>query len=271
MAKKEQNILARAYRAIVDWKGFWIVGNLLLAVVILLLLVLGVQLFLSIGTKHGKYLTVPEFAGMTITDAQKVAEEIGIRVEVVDSVYAKKDRGKVREQNPPAGTHVKKDRKVRLTMNAFGVQKVAMPNLVGYSARQAVAELNQRGLSLGRFIYVDDMATNNVLQQKYKGDAVEPGEFVEAESRIDLVVGLNRSNSDTKIPDVKGKRAADAVRDINDAYLNVRAVRYDRSVKTSEDSLKAVVFKQAPEPSEELSVMMGTEVTVYLHVEKTEE
>jgi beta-lactam-binding protein with PASTA domain len=154
-------------------------------------------------------------------------------------------------------------------MNAKGVQKVSMPNLVGYSARQAVAELNSRGLVLGKFIYVSDMATNNVLKQKYRGRDVEPGDMVEAEARIDLVVGLNPANSETLIPNVIGKRAVEASRDLNDYYINVRALRYDKSVKTAEDSLKAVVYKQAPEASE-LPVKMGTEVTLYLRVEEVE-
>ena len=145
-----------------------------------------------------------------------------------------------------------------------------MPNLVGYSARQAVAELNSRGLVLGKFIYVGDMATNNVLKQKYRGRDVEPGDMVEAEARIDLVVGLNPSNSETLIPSVIGRRAVDASRELNDYYINVRGLRYDRSVKTLEDSLKAVVYRQAPEASE-LPVKMGTEVTLYLRVEEVQE
>ena len=267
MAKKKQNNI---FKSFVEWKGFWIVANLGLALVIVLLLVFGAKWALDIGTKHGEYLAVPEFVGMSFAEAQAAAEEAGVRVEIVDSVYAKKGRGKVREQNPQPGTHVKEDRRVRLTMNAFGVQKVAMPNLVGYSARQAVAELSLRGLSLGKFVYVNDMATNNVLKQKYRGKEIEPGAFVEAESRIDLFVGLNSSNDETMVPDVKGKRAVEAARDINDYYLNVRSLRYDKSVKTAEDSLKAVVYKQNPDVSA-LPVVMGTGVTLYLRVEKTEE
>ena len=265
MAKKKENIL----KAFVEWKGFWIVANLGLALIIVLLLVFGAQWALNVGTKHGEYLSVPTFVGMTFAEAQAAAEEAGVRVEIVDSVYAKKGRGLVREQNPQPGTYVKEDRRVRLTMNALGVQKVAMPNLIGYSARQAVAELSLRGLSLGKFLYVDDMATNNLLKQKYRGRDVEPGDFVEAESRIDLVVGLNRSNSETMVPDVIGKHAPEAVRDVNDYYLNVRSLRYDKSVKTAEDSLNAVVYKQNPEVSE-LPVVMGADVTLYLRVEKTE-
>lgn len=254
---------------ITGWKWFWVVKHIAVAAVLAVLLVLGAKILLDIGTKHGKYLEVPELVGLKFEEAQQVAEQLGMRVEISDSVYSKTGRGLVREQNPAAGKHVKDGRRVLLTMNALGVQRVPMPNLVGYSARQAVAELNSRGLVLGKFIYVGDMATNNVLKQKYRGRDVEPGDMVEAEARIDLVVGLNPSNSETLIPNVIGRRAVEASRELNDYYINVRGVRYDRSVKTLEDSLKAVVYKQSPDASE-LPVKMGTDVTLYLRVEEVE-
>lgn len=272
MAKKKQNngALAQAYRKVVGWKWFWLVGNLTLALIIAIVLIFGSSSLLSLGTNHGEHLAVPEFIGMKYRDAQALAEQVGVRLEIVDSVYSRTGRGLVRDQNPAAGANVKEGRRVQLTINAVGIQKVAMPNLVGYSVRQAVAELSSRGLALGKFMYIDDIATNNVLQQKYRGRDIEPGAMVEAEARIDLVVGLNAKNSETLIPDVTGRHASDAARELNDYYLNVRSIRYDRNIRTYEDSLKAVVYKQAPEASE-LPVLMGTEITLYMGVEKVEE
>lgn len=257
-------------KGILGWKWFWVVKHLSIALVIFLVLLFTAKFLLSKGTNHGEHISVPDFMGLTFKEAQAVAEETGVRVQIVDSVYAKKGRGLVREQNPAPGSQVKEGRRVLLTMNAFGVKKVAVPNLIGYSTRQAMAELGTRGLSLGKIVYVSDMATNNVLKQRYKGRNIEPGTMIEAEASIDLVVGLNSDNSQTVIPDVSGKRSTEASREINEYYLNVRSLRYDKTVKTYEDSVKAVVYKQAPEASE-LPVKMGTEVTLYLIVEESEE
>ena len=273
MAKKKEQSnspLAKAYRAVVGWKGFWIVGNLTLAAVLVLVFIFGTQFFLNLGTNHGESLNVPDFVGLTPKQAEVVAKEAGVRVDVVDSVFSKTGRGKVREQNPVAGTAVKEGRRIQLVVNAKGVQKVSVPNVVGYSARQALAELNSRGLTLGQFIYVNDMATNNVLKQQYKGREVEPGTMLEAEASIDLVVGLNPRNSGTIIPDVRGKRSLDASRELNEYYLNVRRLIYDSSVKTYDDSLKAVVYKQAPDATN-YSVALGTDVKLYLRLENEEE
>ena len=265
MVKGKNNI-----KGISEWKWFWVVKHLSIAVAIFLVLLFSAKFLLNKGTNHGEHISVPDFMGLTFKEAQAVAEETGVRIQIVDSVYAKKGRGLVREQNPAPGSQVKEGRRVLLTMNAFGVKKVAVPNLIGYSTRQAMAELGTRGLSLGKIVYVNDMATNNVLKQRYKGRNIEPGAMIEAEASIDLVVGLNSDNNQTVIPDVSGKRSTDASREINEYYLNVRSLRYDKTVKTYEDSVKAVVYKQAPEASE-LPVKMGTEVTLYLRVEESEE
>ena len=265
MVKGKNNI-----KGISEWKWFWVVKHLSIAVAIFLVLLFSAKFLLNKGTNHGEHISVPDFMGLTFKEAQAVAEETGVRIQIVDSVYAKKGRGLVREQNPAPGSQVKEGRRVLLTMNAFGVKKVAVPNLIGYSTRQAMAELGTRGLSLGKIVYVNDMATNNVLKQRYKGRNIEPGAMIEAEASIDLVVGLNSDNNQTVIPDVSGQRSTDASREINEYYLNVRSLRYDKTVKTYEDSVKAVVYKQAPEASE-LPVKMGTEVTLYLRVEESEE
>lgn len=249
--------------------SLWIVKNLGIALVAFLVLVFGTKWALNIGTNHNDVLEVPDFRGMTFENAQKVADQAGVRLEVVDSVYTKTGRGLVRGHTPSAGSYVKEGRRVLVTVNAKGVRKVQMTNLIGYSTRQAIAELNTRGLSLGRLVYTSDIATNNVLKQRYRGRDVEPGEMVEAEGTIDLVVGLNSDNSETTVPDVSGLAGDEAVRRIHDHYLNVRSVRYDRNIETFEDSLKAVVYKQTPDASE-LPVKMGTDVTLYLRVELAE-
>ena len=130
--------------------------------------------------------------------------------------------------------------------------------------RQAAPEIEQRGLQLGRLIYKKDIATNNVLEQLYKGRPMQPGASVEAESVIDLVLGLNPADTATMIPSVLGKDETAALRTLHDSYLNVAKVIYDKDVKTWEDSLDACVYKQEPEACDTVFVRMGTDITIYL-------
>ena len=242
----------------------WIVKNLIGIVSYVLGIALVVTVLLGVITHHGQQMTVPDFTGMSVPAARELAAADGFRVDVYDSVYVRKmEKGAIFSQNPAAGAKVKKGRRVSVTINAVVPKKVSMPNLVGYSMRQAKAELNSRGLSLGRLIYVRDMATNNVLKQLYHNTEVEPGTPVESGSSVDLVVGLNDFDNRTMVPDVTGLKFTRAVDAIHDNSLNVYRTIFDRSVKTYTDSLNAVVYRQRPEASSS-SVAIGTEMSLYL-------
>lgn len=249
----------------VETKGSgWIVKNLLLAVAVFGLLILGAYLGLNVLTHHGRELEVPDLTNMKVNEARYTAEMEGLRIEVTDSVYIRRmGRGLVYSQNPKPGGKVKKGRKIRLTINSVTPKKVQMPNLVGYSMRQARAELGSRGLALGRLIYVNDMATNNVLRQLLRNREVKPGTPVESGTAIDLVVGLNPDNNETFVPNVVGLKYLRAVDVIHDNSLNIRKLNFDESVKTYSDSLDAVVLRQGPEGSG-VPILIGSEVTLYL-------
>ena len=123
----------------------WIVRNLLIAVCIVAALVVGAMVFLNAVTQHGKEISVPDFSNMSVEEAEYAASQAGMRVEVTDSVFVKRmQRGAVYRQNPVPGAKVKSGRRIALTINAMNAKKVSMPNLIGYSMRQAMAELQAK-------------------------------------------------------------------------------------------------------------------------------
>ena len=135
--------------------------------------------------------------------------------------------------------------------------------------RQAKAELNSRGLTLGKLTYVSDIATNNVLRQVYNNREIKPGKQIESGAVIDLVVGLNPTDNQTYIPDLKGMKYLRAVDAIHDNSLNIRKVSFDSNVRTYADSLNAVVYRQSPTASN-APILMGSEVSIFLSLEKDE-
>lgn len=246
----------------------WIVRNLVWAGIFITVLIVGAMIFLNVFTKHNNEISVPDFANLSVQEARELAAQAGMRVEVSDSVFVKRmEKGAVYRQNPRAGSKVKEGRRILLTINAVNSKKVTMPNLIGYSMRQAMVELQSRGLVLGRLIYVQDIATNNVLRQLKGNREIEPGVLIESESVIDLVVGLNSSDRETYVPDLIGLKNISAQDAVHAHSLNIKRMRFDDSVKDYGDSLNAMVYKQLPEPSEE-PVPMGEEVTLYLTVKK---
>ncbi|MBQ9878355.1 MAG: PASTA domain-containing protein [Bacteroidales bacterium] len=249
--------------------GKWILKNLILALVYIAVLVAGVTIGLAFFTNHNKEIEVPDFTTLSVKDAAQLAESVGIRVEVTDSVYVRRmERGAVFSQNPAAGSRVKKNRLIRLTTNAVNAKQVSMPNLVGYSMRQAKAELSSKGLNLGKLIYVSDMATNNVLKQQYRGKDIKTGTMIDSGSEVDLVVGLSDTDNQTRVPNVVGMKYNRAVDAVHDNSLNVARTTFDDSVQNYNDSLNAVVFRQSPSASS-APIGMGGEVSLFFTLDES--
>ncbi len=241
----------------------WIVRNILLAVVFVAAVVLLASVLLSAVTQHGREIVVPDFTNMTWQEARKAASDAHVKILVTDSVYVKRLKpGAVYLQTPKAGEHVKRGRRIRLTTNTTVPKEVVIPALVGFSMRQAKAELVRNGLVLGRLIYVRDIATNNVLRQQRGGVDIKAGTRVASGTTINLVVGLSPNDNMTYVPKLIGKQYLHAVDLIQEGSLNVGALHFDETVKSYADSVSAVVYQQRPSGSDK--VRMGSEVTMSL-------
>lgn len=245
--------------------------NILMILGILVIGYFAVSIFLKSITRNSNVYILPDFSGMTIDQAQELAEKGHFRLEVSDSVYIRgMQRGVICRQNPHAGSKVKKNRRILLSINSVVPRQVTVPNVVNYSLRQAKTELIASGLQLGRITYIEDIATNNVLFQQYKGKDIEPGTLVESDSKIDLVLGLNyAANDSTYVPNVIGYKYNVAKDFVFDNSLNIRDMIFDNTVSTYTDSLEAFVYSQYPAPSDSISVAMGSEVSLYLSLDES--
>lgn len=240
----------------------WIVKNLLLACALVAVVVGVVSVILSLVTLHGKEIEVPDFSDMTAAQASSTASAAGLEAVVTDSVYISRMKpGVVYLQNPKAGSHVKKGRKIRLTTNTMMPTMVNMPSLVGVSLRQAKAELLRNSLTLGKITYEPDIATNNVLRQRRFGYDIAPGTPLASGTAIELVLGLGEDNM-TYVPKMEGLSYLGAIDVAQDNSLNISCVFDRKGVKDYADSLAAVVVSQTPAPAE--AVLKGTRISVRL-------
>lgn len=217
-------------------------------------------------TNHGKCLEAPDFTSLTPAECETLAKERGVRVEVIDTTYVRSvRRGCIFTQDPAAGSMVKKNRKIRLVVNASVPRKVAMPNVVECPVRQAVSDLTSKGFIVGRLIYVPGF-DDRVQAQLINGRNAEPGSMVESGAVVNLKVGFDPECSTTSAPDVRGKRSFQAQKEIKERSLNVRRLVYDSSVVSYADSINAVVWRQSPEPFTN-GLTKGSEMTVWLSVD----
>ncbi len=226
-------------------KHKWIWGNVIGAAVFFLVVFLAAGIGLNVITRHGKTVSAPDLTNLTVPEAEKAAQEAGVAVKVVDSVFVRRlGGGVVYRQQPKAGATVKKGRSIFLTINSIVPRKVVMPNLYGYSVTEARAELQNRGLNLGRLNYVRDIATNNVLSWTCEGKELAAGDLVVSGSTINLTVGVNSEDNSTSVPRLTGMKIVNATDALHDHFLNVGKVTYDKGIKSYADSMNAVVYTQ---------------------------
>lgn len=244
-------------------KKHWILRNVTGAAAFVIALMVAASFILKSITRHNVEIDVPDFTALSVSEAEKIARSCELRLDVTDSVYNERiGRGCIFSQNPKAGSHVKKNRRILLTINSMVPKMVPMPDLVGLSLRQAKTEIYSKGLTIGRLIYEPDIATNNVLRQQYRGEDISSGRKLEAGSRVDLVLGCDDESS-AFIPQLKGF-SLDVAKDfIWENSLNVGKIYYDETVQNYLDTVNAVVYRQEPGISEN-GCPMGTTVDIHL-------
>ena len=248
---------------------YWWVKHLILAVAAAFVTVLLLFWALKGITRHGKTLEVPDFSNMTIAQAQKLARKNHIRIKITDSVYIPQlQAGQVLKQTPSAGSRVKKNRNILITINSLVPMMVNAPDVVGYSLRQAESNLTAANLRVGRLNYVPDIATNSVMGQSYKGRPLVPGTSIPAQSEIDLTLGLSADNCWTRIPNLLALPYHRVKSELTYNSLNLDKIIFDATVNTYADTLNSVVYRQEPEPTISKSARMGTGVTLFLTLNK---
>ena len=227
------------------------------------------SIFLHFCTHHNQYLTVPDFKSLTYEEAFELADESNMRISIMDSVYHQDLKpGSVIDQEPKPGTEVKKNRRIFLVLNAKNPEMVLMPDITGVSLRQALAILESNGLQPGRLKYVPDIATNNVLKQKFEGSDIKPGKKIKKGSHISMILG-NSGAGPVELPDLTNLTLRTVEKQLAKASLNMGAVIFDNSVQNAYDSIIAVVIKQRPLLNDQKYVNMGSLVDVWLGLKTT--
>lgn len=232
-------------------------------------IILFTNLLLRILTKHNRTFPVPDFRGMQIPQVIETAAENNLQWVIADSVFNQRlEPGAIVDQEPKQGQHVKKGRRVFFIINAFNPEKVKMPTITGVSLRQALTILETNGLQTGTLKYVPDIATNNVLQQKYNGKNIKAGSVVIKGSKIDLILGQAGDGNTPKVPDISELDLFDARLALANQSLNTGKITYSNNITTKADTIAAKVKKQVPLPNTWL--YMGGEVDIFLDIENKE-
>jgi eukaryotic-like serine/threonine-protein kinase len=239
-----------------------------MAATIFVCLVMVLLIWLNFYTRHGQARPVPDFYGLTLEQADKLARKHRLRYQIIDSVYTGAvPRGCIAEQSPKPGFKVKKWRNVVLTINAYNPEMVAMPNLVDLPIRQAIALISSSGLEMGELRYKPDLSIDVVIEQLYNGKKVTEGDSLQKGAVIDLVLGKGLSNQRTDVPNLIGLQLEPARNKLLTSSLNLGTYIYDKTIINKQDTVRAFVYKQNPEYKEEATLQMGSAVYLWLTVD----
>lgn len=223
-------------------KPLWV--NVLVGFLLAIGLFVGTISSLGWFTNHDDAKTVPAVLGKTLPQAEKILATAGFDVVIQDSVYFDTLQPlEIIRQVPDELEVVKSSRTVYLTYNRAIPPLVEVPNIVGYSFRNALMTLENAGLKLGDTSYRPDFARNSVLEQLYNGVTIQPGAKIRMGSRIDLIIGSELSNRAFAIPNLIGLTVAEARALLESKNIILASIIPMPDVK---DTANAYVYRQSP-------------------------
>jgi eukaryotic-like serine/threonine-protein kinase len=242
-----------------------IVIGLLMAIVVFLVFVLSLNWL----TNHGKSSTVPLVTNKNVDLAIAELKKGGFDVEIQDSVFVDSvPPMTVVKQIPDADEVVKENRTVYLVINRSVPPLVEMPNLVGYSFRNAEMVLKNMDLRIGDTTFKPDFAKNSVLEQRYEGSVISPGTKIRKGSQISLVLGDGIGDREFAVPNLIGLRFGDAKHILESNGLVIGAV----IAPAVSDTINAYIYWQNPERYNEdkklQHIRPGQTMDLKLQVEK---
>lgn len=217
---------------------------------ILLIMAIYFYIYLPAATNHGETITVPDITGMPVDELETFLVARNLRYEVSDSAYSQDyPPFTVLRQFPKAGSIVKENRVIYISINRVTPPTVPLPDLIDGSLINAEEVLRGNELKRGKVILVRGPFLNVVREMRYQGKKIDPGTRIPKGSAIDLVVEDGGSNT-VPMPDVVGLSLEDAKVPIFGSHLNIGRIY------VVGDTLRGnpVVLKQKPAAYENIKV-----------------
>ncbi len=240
---------------------FW--ANIIVATLLITLLVWGVFAALTVYTRHGKNIRVPDLKRLSYNEARKALEQSQLVAVILDSTEFNPDfpRGSILEHYPRPGSLVKKNRKIRLILNPLKSRKIALPELTEKTKRRAIYDIQSKGLKVGELEYRPYIGKDVVIEVKVNGRSVKAGEQFDKETKINLVLGQGLSNYRIKVPYLRWLTLEEANAKLLSDSLNIGSVAYDKEMI---DTSAALVYRQYPNPTLKPSISPGQQINLWL-------
>lgn len=218
-------------------------------------------IYLPNTTNHGESVTVPDLTGIDLKDLEKYLNDHDLRFAVNDSAYSEDHPPLVvLRQFPKAGSKVKLDRMIYVSLNRVSPPTLPVPDLVDRSLINAEVVLKSNELKRGRIIYQASQFQNLVLEMKMNGQPITAGTRITKGSTIDLVVGDGNGPADFTIGSLVGDSYERALFKLRGWNLHLGNIEIPEGIDTT--GVESVVFKQYPLVGD--SVRVGDPVDIWI-------
>lgn len=212
-------------------------------------------------TNHGEFVEVPDLKGIKVDELDLFLKGHKLRYSVNDSAYADSLPAlSVLRQFPVAGSKVKENRVVFISLNRVSPPTLPMPDLTDGSLVNAKAVLKSNELKVGRIYYEPSPFKNLVREFRFHGLPIQAGTRLPKGSVIDLIVGDGYGSADFAIGNVVGDVYETALRKLSGWNLHLGNVEIMQGADTT--GVVSYVFKQYPLSGD--SVRVGDPVDLWL-------
>ncbi|MCE7863879.1 MAG: PASTA domain-containing protein [Bacteroidetes bacterium CHB5] len=229
--------------------------------VIMLSALIYFYIYLPAATNHGESITVPDLTGIPVEELEDFLTRHELRYAVNDSAYsADHPPLAVLRQFPHAGSLVKQNRVVYVSLNRVMPPTLPLPELVERSLVNAEVVLKSLELKRGRIFYKPNPFRNLVMEMRMDGEEIKAGTRITKGSVIDLVVGDGNGPADFTIGNLVGDPLETAKFKLMGWNLYLGSIQIPADVDTT--GIEIFVFKQYPAAGD--SVRVGDPVDIWI-------
>jgi serine/threonine-protein kinase len=197
---------------------------------------------------HGREVGVPKLQGLTIAEAERVANAQGLVLSVEGRFYsAETPEGHIISQMPAANTKVRRGWKISVAQS-LGPQGAGVPNLTGQSQRAANINASRRGLEIGTAaaIHIPGALPDTVVAQSPPADTKKV-----SSPRVGLILAAHDNTQWYIMPRFTGRPLTEATWELQQAGFTLGGVS-ESGVHLSEngadlpDSHPGIIVRQYP-------------------------
>ncbi|MBP1765481.1 MAG: prkC [Firmicutes bacterium] len=227
--------------------------------------ILGIIALLLIGFIFGAFLSfgkfwssnevvVPDVVGKQVDDAKTMLVSQNLRVSIASTYHDKVPAGRVISQTPEAGSQVKEQRTITLTVSK-GIEAINVPDLKGMSRRDAELQLKNSGLLLGT---VSEQFIADIPAGMVGGQTPKPGSQVNKGSVVDIVLSKGTGPRKIAMPDLRGVSQTALAGQLDNLKLKIGTITEAPSDRYSPGTVSA----QNPAPGTEVQEGSAVDFTV---------